>query len=72
MGDRPSAVNGKRHRAWGTTEPCPACGRCLCFGCHPAGPCVDEPAHAVSLSRAAVLAASRPAASGHGSADHVR
>jgi|WetSurMetagenome_2_1015567.scaffolds.fasta_scaffold45390_2 hypothetical protein len=42
MSDRPSAVNGKRHRAWGTRDNCPACGRCLCFGCHPLGPCVDE------------------------------
>jgi hypothetical protein len=42
MSDRPSAVNGKRNRAWGTRDACPACGQCLCFGCHPAGPCVDE------------------------------
>jgi hypothetical protein len=44
MSDRPSAVNGKRNRAWGTRDACPACGQCLCFGCHPAGPCVDEQA----------------------------
>ncbi len=43
MSDRPAAVNGKRNRAWGTLGVCPSCGRCLCFGCHPAGPCVDEP-----------------------------
>ncbi len=42
MSDRPSAVNGKRNKSWGTTVVCPACGQCLCFGCHPAGPCVDE------------------------------
>ena len=42
MSDRPSAVNGKRNRAWGTRDACPACGQCLCFGCHPTGPCVDE------------------------------
>ncbi len=44
MSDRPSAVNGKRSQAWGTLGSCPACGQCLCFGCHPAGPCVDDPA----------------------------
>jgi len=42
MSDRPSAVNGKRNREWGTMSACPACGQCLCFGCHPTGPCVDE------------------------------
>ncbi len=42
MSDRPSAVNGKRSQAWGTLGPCPACGECLCFGCHPAGPCLDD------------------------------
>jgi hypothetical protein len=44
MSDRPSAVNGKRNQAWGTLRECPACGQCLCFGCHPAGPCVDDSA----------------------------
>jgi len=43
MSDRPSAVNGKRSQAWGTLGSCPACGQCLCFGCHPAGPCLDDP-----------------------------
>ena len=42
MSDRPTAVNGKRNQAWGTTAACPECGECLCFGCHPHGPCVDE------------------------------
>ncbi len=42
MSDRPDAANGKRSTAWGTTGICPACGRCLCFGCHPDGPCVDQ------------------------------
>ncbi len=42
MSDRPTAVNGRRNQAWGTTSACPACGACLCFGCHPQGPCVDE------------------------------
>jgi len=42
MNDRPDASNGKRYVLWGTTETCPACGQCLCFGCHPEGPCVDE------------------------------
>jgi hypothetical protein len=42
MSDRPTAVNGKRNQAWGTTSACPECGECLCFGCHPHGPCVDE------------------------------
>jgi hypothetical protein len=42
MSDRPSAVNGKRSSDWGTRRPCPACGQCLCFECHPAGPCLDD------------------------------
>jgi len=42
MSDRPSAVNGKRSQTWGTLGPCPACGQCLCFGCHPTGPCLDD------------------------------
>ena len=50
MSDRPSAVNGKRNRAWGTRDACPACGQCLCFGCHPAGPCVDDHAGARASS----------------------
>jgi hypothetical protein len=50
MSDRPSAINGKRNRAWGTLHACPACGQCLCFGCHPAGPCVDEQAHSDAAS----------------------
>ncbi len=42
MSDRPSAINGKRSRSWGTLVACPSCGQCLCFGCHPSGPCVDD------------------------------
>ncbi|MBE3073118.1 MAG: hypothetical protein IMZ67_09095 [Acidobacteria bacterium] len=42
MSDRPKAANGKVHAWWGTLRTCPACGQCLCFGCHPEGPCVDE------------------------------
>ena len=42
MNDRPSASNGKRYVYWGTTQSCPECGECLCFSCHPQGPCVDE------------------------------
>jgi hypothetical protein len=42
MSDRPTPVNGKRNQAWGTTSACPQCGACLCFSCHPHGPCVDE------------------------------
>jgi hypothetical protein len=42
MSDRPSATNGKRNQAWGSLDSCPACGQCLCFGCHPQGPCLDE------------------------------
>jgi hypothetical protein len=77
MSDRPSAANGKRNRAWGTRGECPACGQCLCFGCHPSGPCVDEhvdaspgdsaPAAAVFSSAGAADAASgwyAPAPSG--------
>jgi len=44
MSDRPAAINGKRNQAWGTLHACPACGQCLCFGCHPTGPCVDDAA----------------------------
>jgi hypothetical protein len=43
MSDRVSPANGKRSPAWGTLKVCPACGRCLCFGCHPEGPCTAEP-----------------------------
>jgi hypothetical protein len=50
MSDRPIAVNGKRSQAWGTLRACPACGQCLCFGCHPAGPCVDDAPHAESFA----------------------
>jgi len=42
MSDRPMPTNGKRYRAWGTRELCPACGACLCFKCHPQGPCVED------------------------------
>jgi hypothetical protein len=42
MSDRLSSRNGKRHTLWGTLRTCPACGRCLCYGCHPQGPCIDE------------------------------
>jgi hypothetical protein len=56
MSDRPSAVNGKRNRAWGTLGDCPACGQCLCFGCHPAGPCVDDLAHGEPPADSGILA----------------
>jgi hypothetical protein len=56
MSDRPSAVNGKRSKAWGTRDACPACGQCLCFGCHPTGPCVDEPIDARAPSSGDTLA----------------
>jgi len=49
MSDRPSAANGKRNTSWGTLGRCPSCGQCLCFGCHPAGPCVDETAAAAAI-----------------------
>lgn len=42
MSDQPTGANGKRSRTWGTSALCPACGRCLCFACHPHGPCFDE------------------------------
>jgi hypothetical protein len=48
MSDRPTGANGKRNQAWGTTDICPACGRCLCFACHPEGPCVGDKSQAVS------------------------
>lgn len=41
--DRPEAANGRRSDRWGTLAVCPACGQCLCFACHPRGPCLDEP-----------------------------
>jgi hypothetical protein len=50
MSDRPSAINGKRSNGWGTLHACPACGQCLCFGCHPAGPCVDDVEHDDAVS----------------------
>jgi hypothetical protein len=50
MSDRPSAINGKRNQAWGTLRECPACGQCLCFGCHPAGPCLDDHDEAATAS----------------------
>jgi hypothetical protein len=67
MSDRPSAVNGKRNRAWGTMHACPACGQCLCFGCHPTGPCVDEQAAGPRESSSeADFLASGPASAGAG------
>jgi hypothetical protein len=42
MRDRPSPSNGKRDAFWGTLRLCPECGLCLCYGCHPQGPCRDE------------------------------
>ena len=51
MSDRPSAVNGKRSADWGTRRQCPVCGQCLCFGCHPTGPCLDD-THDQGASRA--------------------
>ncbi len=48
MSDRPSPSNGKRDMLWGTLEPCSECGRCLCYRCHPHGPCVDEREAAVA------------------------
>jgi hypothetical protein len=51
MSDRPSAANGKRSQSWGTLDACPACGQCLCFGCHPTGPCVDDAARDDAATR---------------------
>ncbi len=42
MSDRPSPANGKRDLFWGTLRSCGICGRCLCYACHPRGPCADE------------------------------
>ena len=61
MSDRPKASNGKRSQAWGTLGECPSCGQCLCFGCHPAGPCVDDAdrsSHVHAGSATSTLAAS--------------
>ncbi len=41
MSDRPSPANGKRDVFWGTLRTCGVCGRCLCYACHPRGPCAD-------------------------------
>ncbi len=59
MRDRPSPSNGKRDRFWGTLAVCPECGRCLCYGCHPHGPCRDERAAEQSLSMASTNPESR-------------
>ncbi len=53
MSDRPSPANGKRNVFWGTLRTCPVCGRCLCYGCHPRGPCADERTTAVQIHAAA-------------------
>lgn len=69
MSDRPTGANGKRNQAWGTTRVCPACGECLCFGCHPHGPCVDdhspEPERNSAYQRAAWMTPSSQSAGGH-------
>jgi hypothetical protein len=52
MNDRLSPPNGKRHVFWGTLRTCPICGRCLCYGCHPQGPCLDEREAALSIQPA--------------------
>ncbi len=49
MNDRPSPANGKRDVFWGTLSTCRVCGQCLCYGCHPRGPCVDERATAAQM-----------------------
>ncbi len=56
MRDRPSPSNGKRDRFWGTLAVCPECGRCLCYGCHPHGPCRDER----EAPRSVAMAATNP------------
>ncbi len=42
MSERPSPANGKRDVFWGTLHACGVCGRCLCYACHPRGPCADD------------------------------
>ncbi len=49
MGDRLSPANGKQDVFWGTLRNCPGCGRCLCYACHPHGPCLDRRESATPL-----------------------
>ena len=61
MSDRPTGANGKRNKSWGTTMVCPDCGHCLCFACHPEGPCQDDHgARAVTAQSFASLASGAP------------
>ena len=64
MSDRLSPPNGKRHTLWGTLRTCPTCGRCLCYGCHPQGPCLDEREATLAIQPAAP-AVSCPAQASH-------
>jgi hypothetical protein len=60
MNDRPSPANGKRDVFWGTLKTCVVCRRCLCYGCHPRGPCADERSAAAQIHPPHVRAAGRP------------
>ncbi len=62
MSDRLSPSNGKRDVFWGTLRACPVCGRCLCYGCHPQGPCIDEREGAVQMQPASASTAHGPMA----------
>ncbi len=64
MSERLSPSNGKRDMFWGTLRACPVCGRCLCYGCHPQGPCVDEREAVVQMQLAHVDATHESVASG--------
>lgn len=63
MNDRPSPANGKRDVFWGTLKNCPVCGRCLCYGCHPRGPCADERVTTAALHSPHAGAVAQPTSS---------
>ncbi len=60
MSDRLSPANGKRDVFWGTLKECGVCGRCLCYACHPRGPCADERVTAVQVHPSPAAIAASP------------